>query len=254
MRKWCPEPFEMNRDEPGAAEGHQAPFVQESPVGMAAPANEASGFEKDHFLSDRQSLWDLMNEAEKDQLLEKSRQLLEADFEARESELIRHHQAELSEIHSEFERRLDTWSREMTSALQREKEVLAKEAAALSLVLAGKIIRDTAKVDPDFLSRTLETVLFKIQDNRPLTAVLHPDDAALLTENPDLMKRLRIDTVIPDRRVETGGCRLRCGGKEWDATLAGQMDVLADVVEETLASAGGLQLSHSKGENDSCLD
>ena len=109
-------------------------------------------------------------------------------------------------------------------------------------------------MDPDFLTRTLETALFKVRDASPLTVILHPADVDLLQDNPDLMSRLRIGTVVPDRRVEKGGCRIRAGVREWDATLSRQMNVLTEIVEETLAAKGVLALSNPGDNDDSDLD
>ncbi len=254
MRKWCPEPFDRPLDESPASGDNQLPFEQDSPGGGDLPQGGDLGFEKDLYLSDRHSLWDLMNQVEKDQLLEKAREILQPEYEERESELRRQHEERTAAIRVENDLRLNNWGKEAAAAWNQELNHLSAEAAGLSLALARQIIRDTVKVDPDFLSRTVETALFKIQEGLPLTAVVHPDDAVLLTENPDLMHRLRIDTVLPDRRVEKGGCRLRSGAREWDATLSGQMETLAEVVTEALAEAGGLPLAHAGGEDDCLLD
>lgn len=254
MRKWCPEPFDRSRDESLPSGECQLPVFQESPVGTCLPEGEDFEFQKDLYPSDRLSPWDLMNQVEKDRLLEKSRQILQAEFDEREYELQRRFRVETAEIRGEFAQRLENWSREATAAWTLEKHHLSVEAAGLALALAQKIIRATVKVDPEFISRTLETAQFKIQLNRPLTAVVHPDDAVFLTENPDLMKRLRIETVFPDRRVEKGGCRLRSGDREWDATLSGQMDALTEVVEDVLATVGDQPLVCPGGEDDSRLD
>ena len=215
---------------------------------------ENSGYEKDFALTNRNSLWDLMNQAEKDQLLDRAREMLLTEFATREEELRRHHQTELAETRAESTERLDSWSREFSAGLILERQEVAVEASGLALALAGKIIRDTADVDPDFLTRTLETALFKVRDASPLTVILHPADVDLLQDNPDLMSRLRIGTVVPDRRVEKGGCRIRAGVREWDATLSRQMNVLTEIVEETLAAKGVLAPSNPGDNDDSGLD
>jgi len=181
-----------------------------------------------------------MNQVEKDQLLDRARGMLLAEFETREGDLRQRHQTELAEVRTESVERLESWSREFSAGLVPERREIAAEAAGLALALAGKIIRDTAEVDPEFLTRTLETALHKVRDTNPVTVILHPHDADLLKDNPDLMTRLRIGTVVSDRRVEKGGCRIRAGVREWDATISRQMDALAEIVEETLAATGVL--------------
>lgn len=181
------------------------------------------------------SIWDLMNQSEKDLLLERARDLLITEFETRENEFLQRHRMELAETRKEFSSRFDNWSREFTAGQDLGRQDVAVEAAGLALAMARKIIRDTVRVDPEFVTRTLETTLFKVRDATPLTVTLHPDDAHLLESNPDLMARLRIGNVVPDPRVGKGGCMVRAGAREWDATLSRQIDSLAEIVEETLA-------------------
>ncbi len=197
-------------------------------------------FEKDPGLTGRDSTWDLMNQSEKDLLLDRARELLIAEFDTRENELLLRHQVELSEVRNEFSTRLDNWSRELTAGQDLGRQEIAVEAAGLALAMARKIIRDTVNVDPEFVTRTLETTLFKVCDANNLTVTVHPDDASLLENNTDLMTRLRIGKVVQDRRVEKGGCLVSAGTREWDATLSRQIDSLAEIVEETLAAGGTL--------------
>jgi len=257
MRKWCPEPFDDNRvqDRPG-----KDPLLSFETVSASiAPIHENHAaenprFEKDLGLKDRPSSWDLIDEGDKDQLLERARGLLQVEFDTREMELRRQHQEELAEIRNEFVQRLDNWCRELTAGQDLQRQGIATEAAGLALALARKIIRDTVEVDPGFVTRTLETALFKVRDSNPLKVVVHPDDANLLNDNPDLMSGLRIGTVVADRRVEKGGCLVRAGVREWDATLSRQMDFLSEIVEETLAASSTTVSSNPGEDDDSCLD
>jgi flagellar biosynthesis/type III secretory pathway protein FliH len=257
MRKWCPEPFDSNWEEARSIGNPLLSFETATSTitpQCESPAAKNSRFEKDFALTKRNSLWDLMNQVEKEKLLDRAREMLQAEFETREGELRRMHQAELEKVKAEAAERLDNWSREFSVGLVPERHETAVEAAGLALALAGKIIRDTVEVDPEFLTRTLETALFKVRDVNPLTVILHPDDANLLQNNPDLMTRLRIGTVVSDRRVEKGGCRIRAGVREWDATLSRQMDALAEIVEETLAATSALAPAIPGDDDDSSLD
>ena len=225
MLKWCPKQFET---------GTVVSQVCQDRV------DNNPRFEKDPCLNTGDSIWDLMNQTEKDRLLDSAREMLVSEFENRETELLEKHRAELAETRAEFTTRFENWSRELAEGQILGRQDVAVEAAGLALAMARKIIRDTVKVDPEFLTRTLETILYKVRNSNPLTVTLHPDDADLLENNRDLMDRLRIGTVIPDRRVEKGGCLVGAGTREWDATLNRQMESLADVVEETLATGGSL--------------
>ena len=225
MRKWCPKPLDAGPVIATAGEDQSA---------------DNPRFEKDTCLTNGNSIWDLMNQTERDRLLDSARDMLVSEFENRENELLEKHQAELAQVRAEFTTRFDNWSRELSDGQVIGRQEIAVEAAGLALAMARKIIRDTVKVDPEFVTRTLETILFKVRNSHTLEVTLHPDDADLLENNSELMARLRIGTVIPDRRVEKGGCLVSAGSREWDATLSRQMDSLAGIVEETLAASGPL--------------
>ncbi len=257
MRKWCPEPFDENREQNRPVGDPLLSFETVSASIATFPADNAPAnprFEKDNGLTGGKSSWDMIDQVDKDQLLEKARDLLQVEFDHRETELRRCHQEELEEVRNEFLQRLDNWCRELTAEQDLERRGIAVEAAGLALTLARKIIRDTVEVDPGFVTRTLETALFKIRDANPLTVTLHPDDANLLNNNPDLMSGLRIGTVVSDRRVERGGCLVRAGVREWDATLSRQLDYLTGIVEEALAASCDTVPSNPGDDDDSCLD
>ncbi|MEN8005390.1 MAG: FliH/SctL family protein [Candidatus Krumholzibacteriota bacterium] len=190
-----------------------------------------------------------MSGKEKEALLAEARHGLQEEYQTREAELCESHREELAAVREKLEGRLDHWSREFEADLARERHVLAVDAAGLAVALARKIIRDTVAVDREVVVRTLETALYKAQDSHPLTAILNPADAEYLENKPDLLARLRIAKVVSDRRVEMGGCRVRAGSREWDATLTRQVDTLAAIVEETLA-AGETDLVNLPGETD----
>ncbi len=82
MRKWCPEPFKSGT------------FI--SPMNPDQAVDNPR-FEKDPGLTGRDSTWDLMNQSEKDLLLDRARELLIAEFDTRENELLLRHQVELSD-------------------------------------------------------------------------------------------------------------------------------------------------------------
>ncbi len=252
MLKWCPKPLVQGREPEGAADGAQADFksgLEPMADGQESVPVDGAVFEKDHRLTENTSLWNLMNDREKQSLLATAASDLQEEFESRETELRENHRLELARVHEEVEVRLENWSREFSSGLARDRRDMAVDAAALAVSLARKIIRDTVAVDDDVVVRTLETALFKAQDSHPLTAVLNPEDAEYLTRNPELMARLRIDKIVPDRRMEKGGCCVRAGSREWDATLTRQIDTLAAIVEETVA-ADEIELVPGGGENN----
>jgi hypothetical protein len=252
MLKWCPKPFSEEARPERNAQTAQPAFE----AGLASDTSTATSgltggqpFEKDPRLVGGSSLWDLMSETEKTNLLELARADLHGEYQARENEIRENHRLEMVRVREELETRLENWTRAFSSDSAHDRQERAVEAAGLAVAMARKIIRETAHVDQEMVVRTLETTLYKAQDAHPLTAVLHPDDAEFLVEKPDLMARLRIEKVVPDRRMEKGGCRVRAGSREWDATISRQVDTLAAIIEETLA-AGECDLVSRPGEHD----
>jgi flagellar biosynthesis/type III secretory pathway protein FliH len=91
-------------------------------------------------------------------------------------------------------------------------------------------------VDPDVLTRALEITHYKLLDNTRLTVIVNPEDESWVAGNTDMRESLRISSVQTDRRVERGGCIIKSQTEEWDATLAGQFETLAELVEEAIST------------------
>jgi flagellar biosynthesis/type III secretory pathway protein FliH len=52
---------------------------------------------------------------------------------------------------------------------------------------------------------------------------------------PELRERLRIAEIKEDRRLERGGCLVKAGDNEWDATVERQLAVLGEALQEALS-------------------
>ncbi len=102
--------------------------------------------------------------------------------------------------------------------------------------MAEKIVRQSVAVAPEALARVVETTLFKIYADAPLTLRTNPLDAAWLSSQNELTERLHIGQIVADRRIDQGGCVIQCEGREWDATLARQLDTLGEIVAEMIAT------------------
>ncbi len=240
MRKWSPDPF-PSEENTAPESGLPSPeFAAREFTSLAleeVPSPAGSGFAKDPSLTGVNTHWDHMHPLDKDDLLERARKSLAAEFEARDKEREERFRADLETVRGDFVARFHNWTAEFSDALRHEERTLASDAVGLALALAKKIIRDTVEIDRGFVLRTLETALFKVGDARPLSVSLHPDDVELLENDPALKSGLHIEKIVADRRVERGGCRIRAGRREWDATLSGQLDTLSAVVEEALGAS-----------------
>jgi flagellar assembly protein FliH len=257
MRKWCPEPLDNAPEQTGGPEWLPLPFFGESATFADVPADSGTVgpvFETDPSLAGNHSPWKLLSQEDKERLLTEIRAELEKEYESKAADRQLEHQAEIEEIRSGFTRSLETWTGHLEAALDQRWTNLAAEAVGLALVLAGKVIRKHVDTERDFLARTMETALYKIENAQPVMVTVHPDDARFLHEHPELVQRFRIGEVIPDRRVEKGGCRIQSGAREWDATIEGQLTALREVIEESWAAHETPQARERGGGHDPYLD
>ena len=177
-----------------------------------------------------------LNPQERAMVFELVEQDVAREYAARETalrqELEAARRAELDEL------RLvqDTFAAHWHEQQERSAQQIAVAAARLAVQVAGKLARIRAERDPEMLVRALETVFYAAAARGPLTVTVHPDEAAWLESRDDLRERLRIGTVVADRRIARGGCVVGADGREWDATLEGQLESLGEIVEDWLTS------------------
>jgi flagellar biosynthesis/type III secretory pathway protein FliH len=240
MQKWCPEAFDATsalvfRDDGPSFE----PIV---PAGLPAAAVDAEvdrGFRSERGLGDPATIMNHLSPRERTMVCELVEQDVARVYAEREAalrtELEQAMQAELARVQQAQQAFAENWRQETDRRLQE----LAAASARLALQVAGKLVRRVVQDDREVLVRAIETVFYGAGTREPLTVTVHPDDAAWLESDPELTARLRIGSVVADRRVEQGGCLIAADGREWDATLGSQLESIGEVVEEWLATAGG---------------
>lgn len=243
MLKWSPEPFDT---EPVAtaspiarAEDFEATgtAVVETTGTVGDTLGDTQGFRREAGFTDTKSLMNSLTSEERSQVYELVELDLIEGYKIREQEMVDEYDTRLAEMRSESERRMEMWSQKISDAVATEVKEAASASARLAVQMAEKIVRQTVVANPEILARAIETTLFKISENTPLTVRTHPDEAAWLDQHTALKDRLNIEVVVADRRVDQGGCVINCGGREWDATLPRQMGNLAEIVEEMIATA-----------------
>jgi len=227
MRKWSPEIFTATIETP-------APSFEEWP----GRNERQAGREKFRNAFD--------SEAKKvsDPPQEDLRRELQDQFNTRAAEMEAEYGRRLAEVRKEFTQSVTAWRDNWTDLQERRVRRLAEDAGDLAVMIAEKIIRERANQDRDMLIRSLETALFKIQAESEITVLVHPDDAFWLEMDEELCERLRIGAVVPDRRVDPGGCRIKAGAEEWDATVKTQLAALADLVKGALVDTDLPEDSH----------
>ncbi len=242
MQKWCPEPF-------ATAATLASPEVATVFRGVGGPGSngaaaaadpdETQTFRRETGYTDPRSLLATLTRQERADLYELAEQDVAGAYETRQAEQAAAFEAGLAETRRETEARLAEWTEGMEAIVREDLSRAAAGAARLAVQLAGKIVREVVAVDHGVLTRALETVLHRQQAASPLQVWVSPADADWLNGSTELRARLNIEAVAADRRLGDGDCRVRSDGREWDLTVAGQLETLGEIIEEALATRRG---------------
>lgn len=241
MQKWSPEPFAEAQVETAAlaAAGGGTEFASESPV-LLSDSDVGTGahrFRSEAGFADSKSLMNALTAEERGQVYELVEMDLVEEYQEREKRLREEFAAEEARLEAEMTASLAQWTNDLAAIMTREIREVADASARLAVQIAEKLVRQTVAADHTVLARVIETTSFKISENAPLTIQASVEDAEWLAAQPELREKLNIGEVVADRRIESGGCLIRCGGREWDATLTRQLGSLAEIVDEMLATS-----------------
>lgn len=103
-------------------------------------------------------------------------------------------------------------------ALADADQAVGNDLLALALDLAREMVRDALRVKPELvLAVVRESIRHESAFGQPPQLILHPDDAVLVREH--LNHELNDCTIHVDPQLERGGCRVRMGNSQVDATL-----------------------------------
>ncbi len=227
-------------DARGDDDGAAGPVFRglDGPVAAEPGDDDAPGsrFQRETGYTDPRSLLSTLTREERADLYELAEMDVAGSYEARQKQQQDEFAARLAESKREAAENLAAWTRDLEAAVQADLAATAAGAARLALRVAEKIVRATVAVDHGVLTRALETILYKQQSGAPLRVTTSPRDALWLSDQPDLRARLNIEVVADDRRLGDGDCRVRAEGREWDLTVEGQLEVLAEIIEEEIAT------------------
>lgn len=133
---------------------------------------------------------------------------------------------------------IDATIRELAAAARTqvadELHDVARNAVELSIAMAEQILRRAVELDRDVLLKAVETIIFRAERGTSFTLIANPADVAALQDHAEALRELNIISVNPDRRIERGGCVINAGGREWDYTLGGRFERLAEVVRASM--------------------
>jgi hypothetical protein len=243
MQKWCPEPLTSDAANDGGF------------VAVAVVAGERTVFRPEAGFADQQNLLGQLSREERAQLVDLVELDLRAEYDKRlvteTARLAAQHEADLTAARASLASCQEAFADNASAAFDIATRDLADAALALAVQLAEKLVRARVEADTGVLRRAIETILFKAEPGVRLEVTCHPDDAALFTASPDLRARLRIGEVKEDRRIARGGCLVRAGDLEWDATLQRQLAVLEEVARAALA--GEAAPEEAKGDDPALL-
>ncbi len=238
MQKWSPEPFDPGQVTViNGVGGEQPAFEPANGEGVdeQGPDSSAMRFRRESGFASDAALLSHLTREERSTLFE----LVEIDVAKQYEARAREQEEEFQHRLQEFERQFQAWAEAFGTEVNRRLEGMAKSCIALSLDLAEKIVRKTVDLDREVLVRSLETTLYKVPSGHPLSITVNPQDAEWLQDEPSMLATLNIEKVIPDRRITRGGCMVESGGREWDATLEGQVEALSQLVWEQVATKSG---------------
>lgn len=240
MQKWCPEAFSTDAGDETPDSGTVFRGL-EGPAG--APGNGDDGpafnFQRETGYTDPRSLLATLTREERADLYELAEMDVAGAYEERQKQKQAEYETQLAEARREAADSLAAWTRDLEAAVRADLSEAAAGAARLAIRIAEKLVRGTVAVDHGVLARALETILYKQQTALPLRVSASPRDALWLAEQPDLRARLNIEVVADDRRLADGDCRVRSDGREWDLTVESQLEVLAEIIEEAIATRRG---------------
>jgi len=129
-------------------------------------------------------------------------------------------------------------ARELDAAARAHREHIEREAAELAVALAEKIVGTALEVRPGLVVDVVATALRGLQDRGRVIVEVSPEDVdavkaaiAGIAESEGLA---RVD-VLPERRVERGGCIVHTEEAEIDATADAQIARAAELVRDAIA-------------------
>jgi flagellar biosynthesis/type III secretory pathway protein FliH len=253
MQKWSPESLVP---EPGAASYFVAVCPSaEPPAGAATPAEgPRTRFRSEAGFVDATTLLGHLSREERAQLYDLVELEIAQRYEDRLRQVEEEHRVERERLANDLAQSQRDWQRALTEELERvgeeRRERFAREAVELALAVAQKIVRSAVELDPQVLVRAIESVLYKLEAGLRLIVTVNPGDAERLQAEPELAARLRIEEIKSDRRIEPGGCRIEAAEREWDATLKGQLEVLAEAVRESIATGPAVVRAPAETDDD----
>lgn len=132
------------------------------------------------------------------------------------------------------------------SGLEGLKAGIARETEGellkLSLLIARRIIRGEVKTDPHVIGRTLKAALEFVTDRSAMMIMIHPEDMEEVRRLlPEIASRTKGGNfeVVEDHSIGRGGCVLKTGFGNVNATLEDQLEIVEREIEKEFEGLSG---------------
>jgi flagellar assembly protein FliH len=131
-------------------------------------------------------------------------------------------------------------ARELDAAARAHREQVESRAAELAVALADKVVGTALEVRPELVVDVVGSALRGLADRARVLVEVSPDDLELVTGALSAISDAagglgRVD-VVPERRVDRGGCIVHTDEAELDGSVAAQLARAAEIVRDALAA------------------
>jgi flagellar assembly protein FliH len=130
--------------------------------------------------------------------------------------------------------------RELDAAARVHREHVERLAAELAVALAEKVVGTTLYIRPELVVDVVATALRGLQDRGRVVVEVSPEDLELvkgaIAGIAEAEGLARVD-VVPERRVDRGGCLVHTDEAEIDATATAQLGRAAEIVRDAIGPA-----------------
>jgi flagellar assembly protein FliH len=148
----------------------------------------------------------------------------------------------LARARRDLEAALAALARAAGALADQEQELLAqleRRAAELALAVAEKIVGEVLGLQPDRVGAVVASALRRVSAEDRVVVAVSPDDLAIVRSlegelASQLASHSRLE-IVPDRRVERGGCVVSTRVGEIDARIGEQLARAGEIVREALA-------------------
>ena len=129
-------------------------------------------------------------------------------------------------------------ARRLARVVEDEREIARQEIVALAVAVASKILRREIAGDDAFTVRLVRRCLRKIVRAAEVRVNVHPTELERVREALDFSSETGAGehklTVVPDRRVESGGCVVETPDFVVDGTLRTQLAAASQALQGEL--------------------